>query len=123
MWSSSWEFLEIAPDSGPSIGRWFEARPPGGGTALFDLAGAIERPLPRGVEFCTESPLRHDHDVSRAESSGDSGYLVSDCQSSSLLVTTVEQLFQLGRRQVAKLAVEPFVFPPGDPGGRCKLEI
>ena len=123
MWSSSWEFLKLRQTPGQSIGRWFEARPPGGGTALFDLAGAIERPLPRGVEFCTESPSDTTMMSSRAESSGDSGYLVSDCQSSSLLVTTVEQLFQLGRRQVAKLAVEPFVFPPGDPGGRCKLEI
>jgi hypothetical protein len=38
-------------------------------------------------------------------------------------LVTVVDLFELGRRHVAKLAVEPFVVPPSDPGGCCKLEI
>ena len=48
--------------------------------------------------------------------------MVSDRQSGRLLVTVVD-LFELGRRHVAKLTMEPFVVPPSDPGGCRKLEV
>jgi hypothetical protein len=51
----SWEFPEIGPDLRPNVGRQFGAVSTEG-TIPFELMGAIEPPLPHGVEFCTESP-------------------------------------------------------------------